>query len=333
MSVERLLILRLSALGDVAMTIPVIYSLAEQHPDVEITFVTRPFFARLLINAPANLRVFAADLKGRHRGARGLLRLMRELSALRPTSVADLHNLPRTWAIDTWFRMRGVKVRMVDKARSKRKKALRDKTEQKPFTERYRDVLAELGYDVRLTFKSLYKRVPAQPPVDPGSRAVGIAPFARYANKTYPPEMMRQVAAALAAEGIDVYLFGGGGKEAEELSGWEKDSPRIHCVAGTFAIEQELALMNRLQLMVSMDSANQHLASIAGTRVVSIWGSTAPECGFMPYGQSRENAMCHRIDCQPCSVAGTPQCPLGHMNCLREISPKEIVDKVLSNIS
>lgn len=327
-----MLIVRMSALGDVAMTIPAIYSLAEQYPGLRIDVVTRPFFGRLFINAPENVNVISADLTGRHKGVAGTWRLLRELAALRPGCVADLHNVLRSWIIDTWFRLRGVKVVMVDKNRADRRKGLSAKTEQRNFCERYADVFARLGYPVRLTFRSLFDHIPAVAPFEPQHPAVGVAPFARFYNKTYPPEMIRSVVRRLADKGCHVYLFGSRGQEANDLQAWSADSPRVHSVAGKFNIEDELALMNRLDVMVSMDSANQHLASLAGTKVVSVWGSTTPACGFMAYRQERSDAICLDLECQPCSIAGKPSCPRGHFDCMHGIEPDVIVGKVLKAV-
>lgn len=327
-----MLIVRLSALGDVAMTIPAIYSLAEQYPALQITVVTRPFFARLFINRPDNVSIVEADFKGRHKGVGGTWRLLRQLSALRPDCVADLHNVLRSWEIDAWFRLHGVRVAMVDKNRRARKRLFSQKEAQRNYVDRYADVFARLGFPIELTFRSVFDAREAEPPFEPRHPAVGVAPFARYYNKTYPPEMMRQVVERLCRSGISVYLFGGRGREQQELQSWADDIKGCESVAGLYPIEQEIALMSRMKLMVSMDSANQHLASLAGTPVVSIWGSTTPACGFAGYGQSADKAIVLSLPCQPCSVAGKPTCPLGHLDCMCTISPATIVDKVTETI-
>lgn len=148
---KRILVVRFSALGDVAMTLPVVYSLARQYPDVEIDFVTTPFFARLFLNPPANLTLRPVDLKKDYHGVKGTLRLLRYLSSLRPDYVADLHNVFRSWIIDRWFQLKGLKVVMVDKMRGARKAAISQKAPQPSFFSRYTDVFAKLGFPVDVT--------------------------------------------------------------------------------------------------------------------------------------------------------------------------------------
>lgn len=326
---QHILILRFSALGDVAMTLPVIYSVAAAYPHTRFTMVTRPFFARLFINRPANLDVIGIDPK-EYSGATGTFRLLRRLKALRPTAVADLHNMLRTWLIDNYFRAHGVKVAMVDKRRSGRRKALRECSQQPSFIDRYVEVFRKLGFDFEPTFTSALAPND-KAPIEIAHPAAGIAPFARYFSKIYPQELMLEVIKGLVSKGINVYLFGGRGKEAETLKEWA-DATGSVTLAGKHPIEEELALMAQMDAIVSMDSANQHLASLSGTKVVTIWGATTPECGFMPYRQPESSAIVNRTDCQPCSVGGTPTCRLNHFSCMRGIEPATVVDRVIETI-
>lgn len=325
---NHILAIRFSALGDVAMTLPVLYSVAERYPDTRFTFVTRPFFARLFINPPSNLTVLPIDLK-EYKGAGGLWRLFRRLSRLHPTAVADLHNVLRTWVIDSLFRLSDTRVAMVDKKRSDRARSLAGRVSQDWFVNRYLKVFASLGFPAKLTFRSL--SLPAEttlPDIEPG--AVGIAPFARYMTKTYPPDLMHRVVEKLAQNRIPVYLFGSRGKEAETLERWSREIPGTHSLAGKYTLEEELALMSRLRLMVSMDSANQHLASLVALPIVTIWGATVPSCGFEPYSVGGHTPLLAATPCQPCSVAGSEKCRQGHLSCMYGLTPETVTEKILA---
>lgn len=322
-----LLILRFSALGDIAMTLPAIYSLAHTYPGMEIYVATRPFFGRMFINPPVNVKVITFDLKDEYKGIRGTLRIARQLADLHPDYVADLHNMARTMLISTLLRITGAKVATVDKARSARHKVYNGGKAQRQYIDRYFDTFRRLGLDTPCTFTSVYDSAGLPDvPVVISHPAVGIAPYARYATKTYPPELMRNVARTLAAKGINVYLFGGRGTEADTLATWNENG--IISLAGQYPLEQEIAIMGHLDVMVSMDSANQHLAALAGTKVVTVWGSTTPACGFLGFGQTADNAVCLNLPCQPCTIAGSKECPKGHMHCLTNLPPQTIVDKI-----
>lgn len=311
------------------MTLPAVYSLAEAYPGVDIDVLTRPFFARIFVNRPANVRLLTADFRTEYRGAAGMLRLFRRLRGNGYDCVADLHNVSRSWQLDALFRLTGTPVYMVDKMRRDRAEVLRGRAAPCSFILRYADVFARAGLPVRLTFRSLYEGVAAVPPLDIPAGSVGIAPFARYMTKTYPAELMEQVVRLLTERGVSVFLFGAKGDEASVMNGWAASYSGCTSLAGRYAIEDELALMSRLTLMVAMDSANQHLAAIAGTRVLTLWGGTAPACGFTAYGQRNEDSVVRGLPCQPCSIGGSPQCRLGTTACLREIEPAETVRRVL----
>ena len=105
---RNILIIRLSALGDVAMTIPVVYSLCEAYPDVNFTMLTTPVVSRIFINRPDNLKIYPAEIRGRHRGIKGIYVLYKELRALSFDGIADLHNVLRSRLLCALLRLSGV---------------------------------------------------------------------------------------------------------------------------------------------------------------------------------------------------------------------------------
>ncbi len=149
---KRLVALRFSALGDIAMTVPVIYSVARSHPEMDIYVATRPFFGRMFVNAPSNVTVMPFDLKGEHKGVRGVFRIARELARLKADYVADLHDILRTRLIGMYLRMRGARVARVDKARGIRRAVFAGGEPQRQYIDRYFDVFRKLGADASMNF-------------------------------------------------------------------------------------------------------------------------------------------------------------------------------------
>jgi len=323
---RHILVYRLSALGDVAMTIPAIYSAARHWPTVTFHVATSAFCAQLFIEAPTNIVV--------HPIAKPITtwRVLKQLNQLPIDAVADLHNVLRSWLVDAWFRLKGKKVRMMTKMRDERDAILHQhQSASKPFTQRYFNVFARLGLPCEPAFTSVFSEQPSLPlQLEKGQEQwIGIAPYARYDNKTYPLEQMKQVVQLLTAKADSrVFLFGSRGEQAETLAQWEQLSPRVHNVAGRYSLSEELALMAHLDTMLSMDSANMHMASLVGTRVVSVWGSTTPACGFMGWQQQSADAVLLNLDCQPCAIGGSEQCKLKTLACLRQLTPDTIVKKL-----
>ena len=331
------LVTRFSALGDVMMALPVLYDTCRAHPDVHFVLVSRQWAVSLAQCLPPNLTVEPVDLKGDYSGVGGMLRLAREMRRKHDVdALADLHSVMRTWVLGAALRLHGVAVRRIDKGR-RDKRALVTGKRMGPLThttERYRTVFAALGLDSQAAFTTLFDH--GLPPCTlagekpEGHRWIAVAPFAAYEGKVYPPERMRQVVDRLAADpSTQIFLLGGGDRENEILASWASDLDNVTSVAAidhTFA--DELALVARCDVMVSMDSANMHLASLVDVPVVSVWGSTHPACGFMGYRQSDDNAVQLPLDCRPCSVFGNKPCRLGDRRCLTGITPEMIVNKV-----
>lgn len=332
---KKLLCVRFSAMGDVAMTVPVLASLATRYPDLEITMLTRPFLRPLFATLPPNVHFRGVNLKDkRYKGIGGIRRLYKELETEGYDYVADLHDVLRTQVLRTFFFFHGTKTRFIHKGRADRKAVLHHPERQLPTSfQRYADVFRRLGFPVETRFNSIFENTtPDYTAIqsfagEKGEEAwVGIAPFAAHKGKIYPLEKMENVVKQLSARsGIHLFLFGAGAYENGILEKWEQKYPHTTNV-GTRSggLQNELILMSRLNVMVSMDSANMHLASLTGTPVVSIWGATHPCAGFLGWHQQLSDAVQLTLPCRPCSIFGNKPCERRDYACLNEL-PEETV--------
>lgn len=321
----NVLVIRFSALGDVAMTVPIIHSVAIQYPQHRFFVLSRSGMASYFEKLPSNVEFKGVDLN-QYKGIGGLGRLYKELKQLDIDAVADLHDVLRSQYLRFRFCLAGKKVCHIRKGRSE-KRALTSGDPSKHHQlktsfERYSEVFAGLGLLTTVSFS----------PVGTPQRGwVGIAPFAAHAGKVYPQEKMQEVIRLIAGhEDSRVFLFGGGPKEVALLESWAKNIPNVESVAGKLSRKEELDLISKLKVMLSMDSANMHLASLVGTEVVSVWGATHPFAGFMGWNQKEENAIQTDMPCRPCSIYGNKPCHKGDYLCLNSILPHTIAEKVLS---
>ena len=327
-------------MGDVAMCVPVIRRLLEAYPALRLSFVSQASFAPLFEGID-RLTFLPADLKGTHRGISGIWQLFRELQASGPfDGVADLHQVLRSGMLDSLFRLKGIPVSVIDKGRQA-KSALTRRTQKHvhPLVStfyRYAQVFAKLGVDLDLEHTALpdadHHKSVITTSID--RKRIGIAPFAKHRGKTWPVERMRKVVESLAGRGdIDILLFGGGTTETEILSTWSHEIPGVICLAGKQSLQEELRIISDLDLMVSMDSANMHLASLFGVPVVSVWGATHPYAGFLGWGQDLANVIQSDMDCRPCSVFGNKPCYKGTYECMTSIEPELVSKKILTTLS
>ena len=341
---KTILITRFSAVGDIAMTIPLLYSLCETYPSHRFVFVSRERFGQFFIDKPGNLDFIGVNLDD-YKGIHGLYRLYRELSAQKPDMFADLHDVLRTKILRTYFRLFGhTKVASIDKGRKEKKELTRvgntQKKQLKSTFERYRDVFTSLGLPFEPCFTSLFKQgkgniddFEAIIPAKGNDRWVGIAPFARHSGKIYPLDKMEKVVQLLSAEArIKLFFFGNGPEEEKTIDSWCSKYSNTISFIGKSNFNGELRLISHLDAMLCMDSANMHMASLAGVPAISIWGATSPLAGFLGWQQSKDNCIELTLECRPCSIFGNKPCRFGDYRCM-DIAPDVVAKKVIKRIT
>ncbi len=322
-------------MGDVAISVPVLRSLMDGNENVEVTLLTRGFFAPFFDGLGTTIIDFR--MKDEHKGLRGLLRLFGELKKERFDTVIDLQGKLASRVLEVLFWFRRVRTRRIDKGRKGKRALTRQRNKrlvrQRPIAERYADVFRRAGFEIDIDY-SLQRQTRPIPPyiqslnITGSAPWIGISPGSVHRGKIYPDDKIREVATELAAH-YPVFIFGGGKSEEAFALSLEKTSPNIRSLIGKMTLRQELDMMANLCCMVSMDSSAMHLCSLVGTPVVSLWGATHPFAGFMGIGQSPDNAVQFDLDCRPCSVFGSKPCYKGTYECMAGIPPSAIVNKVL----
>lgn len=322
---KHLLVIRLSALGDVAILVPVLRAVAGANPDVRFTIAAPPLLAPLFNDIPN------ADFLGVKK-KQSALAIYRQLKSVGADAVADLHQINRVGRalallrLDALAHLSPLRVRRIHKGRLSRLLFLRHlrTSPRRPQWQRYLDVFRHLGLATPSIQNPEFKNHNSE-----FKNHIGLAPFAQHEGKIWPWEHTSALALMLAEHGLEVFLFGSQ-DEAPKLEALAAQHPNITSLAGKHTFKEELDIIRSLNVMVSMDSANMHFASALGVRVVSIWGATHPDFGFYGFGQHRSDALCADLPCQPCSSFGQKPCRYSDHRCLRAITPNQVYDKILS---
>lgn len=329
------MVIRLSAMGDVAMTVPVLRALTDQYPNLKITVLTKEFFAPFFRGLD-NVSVFPADVKGDHKGLFGLYKLAKALKKQQFDAVADLHKVLRSKVLKPMLGIR--KVVTIHKGRKEKKALVKGKIfkQLKTTHQRYADVFKAFGYPIDLSNPTFPKPAPLSENCleligTPNKKRIGIAPFAAHESKMYPLEQMEQLIERLSQD-YQVLLFGGGKKETQILSYFESKEKDIINLSGQLTLDEELDVISNLDVMLSMDSGNAHLAALLGIKTITIWGVTHPFAGFAPFNQPED--YCLLADRKqypqiPTSVYGN-KFPEYYKQAAGSISVETIVDKVQS---
>ncbi|WP_083476269.1 glycosyltransferase family 9 protein [Lacinutrix mariniflava] len=332
---KHILVIRLSAMGDVAMSVPVLRAFTQQHPNIKLTVLTREFFKPFFRDLE-NVTVCSPDLKGKHKGFFGLYKLSKELKSLGIDQVADLHNVLRTKVLKFFFF--GKTFKQIDKGRDEKKALVegRNFEQLKTTHERYADVFRSLGYNISLSNPNF----PEQAKLDLSTQEylgkdnknwIGIAPFAQYQSKMYPLDLLERVIAELSKT-HKIILFGGGNKEIKILNTLQNKYENVINLAGKLSLNQELNVISNLDVMLCMDSGNAHIAAMLGKRVVTIWNVTHPFAGFAPFNQPKEyclQANRSQFPLIPTSIYGN-KFPENYKEASRTIAPETVIRKIES---
>ncbi len=337
-SIKTLIVLRFSALGDVALIIPVLQAFSLSYPDVRIIICTRPRFAPLF-ETLKNVDILPADLEGEHKGIVGLYRLYKCIRGAGPIAILDLHNVLRTKILKLYNRLYTIPFYELDKGRAEKRQLIRSNRKVwrplKHTTQRYADVFDAAGFPVVLGERHI---LPTRPVRDKdlkrsldGNTLIGIAPFASFSFKTYKLDQLEEVVAWLDKKpNCKILIFGGGKEEQRRVQGWEEQYSNCMNLIGKYDFAEELNLISGLNLMLGMDSGNGHLSAIYGVPTLTLWGVTHPYAGFAPFGQPESNNLLadrSQYPAIPTSVSGN-RCPDGYQNAINTISVSQIKHRI-----
>ena len=337
----RLLVIRFSSMGDVVLTVPVLRGVLKDNPQLEITMVSNGAYEAMFHDIE-RLTFYRVNLNN-YTGFRGLYKLFKELKALDSwDAVIDLHSVMRTWTIGGFFKIVGVPVFKLDKGRAEKKALVRKNNKVfKPLkhtTERYLDVFRAFGINGEVETgdvlhindragKSLQEFL-SENGLIKDKMWLGLAPFSKHKQKTWPLSKITALIEALGDKGIYQIFLLGGSDEGEDLRNLAALYSHCTNLAGVFSLDEEIALMHQFDAVVAMDSFNMHLAALCNTRVISIWGGTHRYAGFGPLNDNNLNIvqiLHDELSCRPCSVFGSKPCYRGDLACLKGIEIEDVL--------
>ncbi|MBQ0160218.1 MAG: glycosyltransferase family 9 protein [Bacteroidales bacterium] len=309
---KRILVIRLSALGDVAILQPIIRMRAESNPDVLFLLAAPPLLKALFDGIP-NLQ-FVPTIK-----KQSSWQLFKQLKSLHPDIVADMHHVNRVIRACWLFRLNGTPVHAIKKHTHT----------PIPSWKRYNRVFDRCGLSSPTALSTCATQYWQPKENAANMRVIGIAPFAQHQGKIWPTSLMEKLIATLDQSNKYRILLFGSKSEAATLEKWESEFAHVESLAGKHPFEKELDIISQLDLMVSMDSANMHFASCLGVPVVSIWGATHPSRGFYGWRQNPNWAIQdNTFNCRPCSKYGNKPCSKGNYPCLHAITPEMVFEKI-----
>ena len=338
----RVLITCFSSISNVAAIVPQLYGLVNDYPEHEFIVLSRSFLNPLFNKLP-RVTFVGANIRGKHRTIIGVYQLFKQLKAMKPDVVLDMQRSWRTKLIARLFTLFGTKTLQISFIRKEQKHLIKrgaNKYHQiSTIFDRQARLYAKIKLKVNDDFHKLY-----EPSIEQitkikelyGERNghwIGIAPFSIARGKTLPLRKMKNIIAHFDKQpNTKIFLFGAGEMENELLSDWQSLYNNVYAVHTSLKLDDELVLMNCLDVMLCMDSANMHLASLMAVPVVSVWGATHPYSGFLGWKQSMDNCVGVDFSCRPCTAHSDKKCKYGDYRCLESLHSSkiiEVIEKVL----
>jgi ADP-heptose:LPS heptosyltransferase len=287
---KEIVVIRLSSLGDVAILVPVFLSFHQAYPNTNIRLITRERFSPIF----SDLHFVNLEPLDKGKSEISLWKLIYfaiQLSRSNRQILLDVHDVLRTKILRLIGRLHGSQVVIIDKGRAEKNELISVNGDKsvwlKTTSQRYTDVFEKAGFPFELGFHFLNKV-----PNDSGKKRIGISPFAKHSSKEYSLEKMKELILLLSShKDFELIIFGYGDKEKSIASGMADGMQNVENLIGKTSFSEELNLISGLDLMISMDSGNGHLAANYGIPVITLWGTTHPKLGFGPYSQPLSNSL------------------------------------------
>jgi len=343
---SKTLIIRHSRIGDALIPVPLIYSLAKKYPQDQFTVLSNNRFAPIFDAMPGNVTFIPMIGKGSGflRGPRFILKRIFFLKKLKRMSFDKVAMLQfETFEKDLYKEYKKTaRIAITDEANFRDNKRLKElNAGGLTMVGLHKETFVNLGYtEIELDFdsepikKGDLKTLSETLGLDPTKKIIAIAPFSKEKQKVYPLDKMKEVAGYFSNDNnTQVLIFGGGQKEKDIVEDWRRDYPQIISTINKLSFADELLLISHCDALLSMDSANLHIANLLNTPVISVWGATAPTNGYYtPNENAHYEVIMKGVDCQPCSVFGSLPCNQDeYMRCMK-IDKNVIIDKVKSII-
>lgn len=325
-SLRRILIIRLSSLGDILLTTPLIRTIKNRFPKIEIDFLLKSEYQDVLKNNPHLNKIFLYSNNYNN----AVVEEIENSNNPKYDLIIDLQNNIRSRRITSKLKIRTVRFKKYTFRKFILVQTKINLMKNLPLIpERYAKTI---GIDLDKSGVEIFSDKIPSDKISGLNKIVGICPGAKHFTKRYPIEYQIQLCKQLVENNFNVVLFGGKIDEGicSEIS---SKVPEVINLQNNDDILQTVSDMKMCDIIICNDSGLMHVASSLDKKLIAIFGSTVKEFGFMPYNCSNsiivEN---ENLGCRPCSHIGRRSCPKTHFNCMKKIKPEDII-KLIQEIS
>ena len=326
------LVVRLSSIGDILLTTPLLRAIRTKWPGARVTFLTKRQYLPLVSDNPNVTEAFGLPPQANMRT------IATQVRTVKYTHILDLQGGLRTAPLRVLARgpWSGFSHRRLARALLIRFKHT-TYTEHVPVPERYFEAAADLGVEPDGGPPEFFLNPAAEEKaaawlaragVGTKRALVSIAPGAAHATKCWPGEHWIKLVRQIVHTGADIVALGGPEDSAMGAEIAARGGAQVASAAGELSLQETGAVLKRSAALISGDTGVMHMATGVGTPVVALFGPTVRQFGFFPYN-AHASVVERNLACRPCTSHGSAQCPLEHHLCMREIQP----DMVFSTLT
>jgi lipopolysaccharide heptosyltransferase II len=334
---QKICIIRLSSIGDIILTTPLLRSIRKKYPDASITYITKKQYAGLLVDSPYISELIAFD---KSEGFRGLRNIKRRLKSQQFDAFLDIHKNWRSrflrWGLGAqliasypkYIIRRALLVKLkINFYRHIRPVYLRYFEAARKLGVQYDGEGSEIHFPVAATEK--VKALLSSLGYKFDTQLVVICPGATYFNKKWLSGGFVKTARHLINAKSAFVIMHGGPEDKDQCKIIATETgPGAFSMAGTLSLPETAALLRLSTLVIANDSGLLHLAQSQKRPVVGIYGPTTRELGFFPIEQN-STVVQTSLSCRPCTPKGLNYCPKGHFRCMKDITPEMVIEAAM----
>ena len=317
----KILIIRLSSIGDVVLTQPIVASLRQQYPKAQIDYITKAVFTVIVEKFGCVDNIYVWDES---------LQILKKIRSEKYDITIDLHAKLNTMLIRLFSNSK--KSVVYDKKHLLRKKIVSHKTRKdiSSTVDLYYSSLEKLGLHLTKLVPKLHLESKEIFISKNANKKIGIFPGATHKTKQYPPKKIIELISMLPYE-YQIYLFGSKNETnlvKEIIAGSDKE---LNDFSGKLDLNELCYYINSMDFIISNDSGPMHIAAALNKKQLAFFGATHPKLGFSP---QNDKAIIIKSDlnCQPCSLHGDAKCPQNDFNCMEMIDNRDATKKIINSL-
>ena len=325
-AIPKILVIRLSSIGDIILTTPVLRRLHAAYPDARIDYCTKPPFVTLLASNPRLSATYTTeqlpgeaydlvvDLQNNHR-SRTIVRSLKAKQTVKYQKENWKKWLMVQWKLDLYSASQSV-------------------------VDRYQAALNKFEVPDDLQGCELYPspsdQAFAEPYAEGGTKTLALCFGAKHFTKRFPPQRFAALLSLLLKGGSIRVLLLGGREDASKATEILNALPlpfrsKVVNLSGSCSLMQTAAILQLSDAVLTNDTGLMHMASAFGKKLFVLFGSSSSLFGFLPYHTPYELFQVDGLPCRPCSHIGRDRCPKGHFRCMNDLSEERIARHIFEH--